>query len=415
MNDVENLSIKLFKTHKHPKETSSIFGSVKRTFRQMDNALDGNSDSHWYRILRRPQWTWQGVDPIEMDEILARIAASKKSRTVEALLDTVKGYQPGNWSYEWAQGAMLHEKCALAWEEKGDNKKAAIERLRSCTYFSIASYPHLNGDALSLQAQALANKAFQAWIEKAPFKVKSVVIEVDGKSLEGFLYLPHTNEPLRTVIVSGGLDSLQTDLWPIFETYFAPANIAMFTLDMPSIGRSQAWNLNEDTSRLHQAMLHELVNLPWVDNQRIGCMGIRFGGNAAVRLAFLEETKIKSCVSIGGILHSMLEDAKHFDRIPPMYLDAIASRMGKAEATSSLLTQLQSLSLKNQGLLAGRSTPVPILALRLEDDPICTESDNQLVAFYSQGGAAKKIASNPVYDSYHRIMLDSIAWFDKTL
>ncbi|KXF79820.1 esterase FrsA [Enterovibrio coralii] len=411
----ENLSIKLFKQHKHAKETSTIVGSVNQGLSAMHNALDGDSDNSWYRILRRPQWIWQGVDPIEMEETLARIAVSDNDRSSEKLLDTVVGYRPGNWSYEWTQCGMRHQKTAQSLDESGNKSDAANKWLLASTCFSIAAYPHLKGDPLSLQAETLANKAFHNAIDKLPYKVKTVVTQVDGRPLEGFLYLPHTNEPLPTVIVSGGVDSLQTDAWRLFETYFAPANIAMLTLDMPSVGRSSHWSLTEDTSRLHQAMVQELRSVPWVDHHRVGCLGVRMGANAAVRMAFVEQNNVKSCVSIGGMLHTMLNEAYQHKNIPPMYLDTIASRMGKPAASASLLTQLQALSLKNQGLLTGRRTKVPVLALSLDGDPVCPDTDNQLAALYSQGGKAKTLPSKPLHDGYHRIMLEAMDWFSKTL
>ncbi|WP_281545033.1 esterase FrsA [Grimontia sp. SpTr1] len=411
----ENLSVKLFKQHKHARETSTIVGSVNQSPNGVHNALDGDSDNSWYRTLRRPQWIWQGVDPIDMEATLARIAGSDNNRSNETLLDTVVGYRPGNWSYEWTQGGMKHQKLAQDCEEQGKQVEAAEHWLRACTHFSIAAYPHLKGDHLSLQAEVLANKAFHSAIEKSPYKIKNVVTKVDGKPLEGFLYLPHTNEPLPTVIISGGLDALQTDLWRLFETYFAPANIAMLTLDMPSVGRSSHWSLSEDTSKLHQAMLSELASVPWVDHHRVGCMGVRFGGNAAVRMAFVEQNRIKSCVSIGGVLHSMLSDMQRLNAIPPMYLDTIASRMGKSQASASFLTQLQALSLKNQGLLTGRKTKVPVLAMSLEGDPVCPDTDNQLAALYSYGGKAKTLPNKPLHDGYHRIMTEAVKWFQDTL
>ncbi|WP_325893612.1 esterase FrsA [Grimontia sp. NTOU-MAR1] len=411
----ENLSVKLFKQHKHAKETSTIVGSVNQSANCVHNTLDGDSNNSWYRTLRRPQWIWQGIDPIEMEATLARIAGSDNNRTSETLLDTVVGYRPGNWSYEWTQEGMKHQKLAQESEERGNKTDAAEHWLHACTHFSIAAYPHLKGDPLSLQAEVLANKAFHSAIEKSQYKIKNIITKVDGKPLEGFLYLPHTNEPLPTVIVSGGLDTLQTDLWRLFETYFAPANIAMLTLDMPSVGRSCHWPLSEDTSKLHQAMLSELTSVPWVDHHRVGCMGVHFGGNAAVRMAFVEENRIKSCVSIGGVLHALLSDMQRLRQISPMHLDTIASRMGKVQASTSFLTQLQALSLKNQGLLSGRKTKVPVLALSLEGDPVCPETDNQLAALYSFGGKAKTLPNRPLHDGYHRIMNDAVKWFSDTL
>ncbi len=415
MRDTENLSTQLFKANVTPKETSTLVGSVNQKEGVFHNPLDGDSETAWYRVLRRPQWTWQGIDPIEMDEVLARIAASKQVRSHAALLDTVVGFRSGNWSYEWTQCGMSHQKKARAIETLEGTNAFSKECLLASTCFSIAGYPHLKGDTLSSQAQLLSNKAFQAAIEKTPFKVKRIETRLDGKTLEGFLYLPHTHTPLPTVIVSGSLDSVQTDLWRLFETYFAKANMAMLTLDMPSVGRSTHWALSSDTSRLHQAILNELISVPWVDHHRIGCLGFRLGANAAVRLSFLEQKKIKSCVSVGGALHGMFTDKRILECIPSMYLDTLASRMGRTRMSQTLLTQLQVLSLKNQGLLGGRRTQVPILALRLDNDPVCPSSDNQLAAHYSQGGLAKEIPRNPLHDAYHRIMLETLDWFQKTL
>lgn len=411
----ENLSIKLFKPHRHARETSTLVGSSCNHPEGLHNALDGDSDNSWYRILRRPQWVWLGVDPLDMEETFARIAVSDNERTNERFLDTVVGYRPGNWSYEWTQGGMKYQRLAKEAEQRGDREKAAATWLKASSFFSIAAYPHLKGDTLSQQAEVLANKAFHAAIEKSRYKIKSVVTKVDGKSLEGFLYLPHTDSPLPTVIVSGGLDCLQTDLWPLFERYFAPANIAMLTLDMPSVGRSSPWPLTEDTCKLHQAMLSELTSVPWVDHHRVGCLGVRFGGNAAVRMAFVEQTRIKSCVSVGGVLHAMLSEEPRLKSIPPMYLDTIASRMGKMQASATMLTQLRALSLKHQGLLTGRRTRVPVLAMSLDNDPVCPESDNQLAALYSQGGKARTLPASPIHDGYHRIMQQAIEWFTDTL
>ncbi len=90
------------------------------------------------------------------------------------------------------------------------------------------------------------------------------------------------------VLVSAGLDSLQTDMWRLFRDYLAKRDIAMLTIDMPSLGASSHWPLTEDSSCLHKAVLNQLADLPWVDHFRIGLIVFCFGGNAMARLAFLE-------------------------------------------------------------------------------------------------------------------------------
>ncbi len=401
----DNLSEKLFAQNKKAKETSMVINSS-----ELLKAEQGAQEKYspWYRILKRPDWIWQGLDAIEIEETLARIAVSENARTNASLLDTVVGYQGGNWSYEWSQAAMRHQLSALGAEDKS-SERVQRELLKACRGFSVAAYPYLKGDPLAVQAETLTNKAFELQVKHAPFKVKTVTAKVDGRNFEGYLYLPHTDHPLPTVLVSAGVDCLQTDLWRLFETYFAPANIAMLTIDMQGIGKSRHWKLTQDTSYLHQAMLEEMRHLPWVDHFRVGVLGFRMGGNAAVRLAFVAPKKFKSCVSVGAGLHDVFYNIAALDYVPPMYADTLVSRMGKPAISTMLLMQLQSFSLKTQGLLGRRKTAVPILSLRLDGDKISSKSDNELAAASSQHGVAKELRS------YHEIMTETMQWFTKTL
>lgn len=103
----ENLSVKLFKNQKQALETSGLVPYLPSSVEQMSSNDD---DRRWYRELRRPQWIWQGVEPIELESVLARIANSDKNRTRDEWLDTVSGYHSGNWAYEWIHTGMEHQK-----------------------------------------------------------------------------------------------------------------------------------------------------------------------------------------------------------------------------------------------------------------------------------------------------------------
>ncbi|EOW9462620.1 alpha/beta hydrolase, partial [Vibrio cholerae] len=102
----KNLSETLFQNHKQAKETSSLTQYMPSSLELLDTRREQSSQA-WYRNLRRLQWIWQGVDPVEQEEILARIASSKHSRTHDEWLDTVMGYRSGNWTYEWTRVGML--------------------------------------------------------------------------------------------------------------------------------------------------------------------------------------------------------------------------------------------------------------------------------------------------------------------
>ena len=149
----KNLSESLFNKHQHAKETSSFISYLSDSQALLDTNQK-RSKSAWYRALRRMQWIWQGLDPIEIESVLARIASSGNKHNHPDWLDTIAGYRPGNWSYEWSQQGAIHQKKAALL--KGE--AASDEYFIASLCFSVASYPHLKGDNLSIQAQVLANK-----------------------------------------------------------------------------------------------------------------------------------------------------------------------------------------------------------------------------------------------------------------
>ncbi len=406
-----NLSETLFVKYKQAKETSSLTQYMPSNIEYLQQKKEQEGYS-WYRNVRRLQWVWQGVNPIEQEEVLARIASSDHSRTEDEWLDTVMGYHGGNWTFEWTRLGMQHQK--LAAEKQGD--EAAEELFKASLYFSIAGYPHLKNDNLALQAQVLANKAYSDATKLTSYTIKQIDFSYQNKKIAGYLHLPSTDKPQPVVLVSAGLDSLQTDMWRLFRDYLFKHGIAMLTIDMPSLGQSSQWPLTEDTSCLHQAVINQLADVPWVDHFCIGLIGFRFGGNAMVRLSFLEQEKVKACVSIGAPIHDVLSSPAKLKAMPKMYLDVLASRLDKGVVDiDSLSGQLLAWSLKTQGFLSSRRTKVPILALGLEGDPVCPHSDNQLVALFSQGGQAKQIKSKTISEGYEQSLDLAIKWLQEEL
>jgi esterase FrsA len=407
----KNLSEELFQNHRQAKETSALVRYMPSNESYLDKKREELGES-WYRTLRKMQWIWQGIEPLELESVLSRIASSDHSRTHDEWLDTVMGYHSGNWTYEWIHQGMINQKKGD--ELKGEEASNAYFNASLC--FSIAGYPHIKGDSLSIQAQVLVHKAYDKAMEHSQYVTKKVEVPFGKRKIKANLHLPHTDRQLPVVIVSAGLDSLQSDMWRLFRDYLAPNDIAMLTLDMPSIGHSSHWDLTEDSSCLHKAVLDELPNLPWVDHFKVGLVGFRFGGNAAVRLSFLEQGRIKACVALGAPIHDVLSSTDKLLQMPKMYLDMLASRLGKDVVDiHSLAGQMRAWSLKAQGFLSSRRTQVPILAIGLEGDPVSPYSDNKLVSFFSQGGKAKKVSSKSISQGYEEALSLAMQWLKDEL
>jgi esterase FrsA len=173
-----------------------------------------------------------------------------------------------------------------------------------------------------------------------------------GAPVTGFLHMPKGEGPFPVVLMCGGLDALQTDYYNLYENYFAPLGIAMLTLDMPSIGFSSKWTLTQDTSLLHQhaAASGECA----VGRSYPGCR---------VRFPFWREYRrpsglsgaaaLKAVACLGPVVHGLLVDPLHQGRVPEMYLDVLASRLGMHDASDEALrVELNRYSLKTQGCWA---------------------------------------------------------------
>lgn len=405
-----NLSEVLFKpSFKHVETSTLVTRAHNAVGVDMHSTLEGDTDSNWYRMLNHLLWTWRGVDPVEISEVLARIAVSNAEHSDERLLDTVVGYRNGNWIYEWVRQGMQWQQRAL---EQEDPLVGGLYWLNAANLYSIAGYPHLKGDELAEQAEVLANRAYEEAALLLPYQLKELEFAIEGGStITGFLHMPDNGQaPYPTVLMCGSLDTLQTDYHRLFRDYLAPQGIAMLTVDMPSIGSSYKWKLTQDSSFLHQQVLAQLPNVPWIDHTRVSAFGFRFGANVAVRLAYLESHRLRSVACVGPVVHSLLCEVKSQEHVPDMYMDVLASRMGMSNASDSVLkTELNRYSLKTQGLL-GRRCPTPMLAAYWESDPLSPKEESQLIVSSSLNGKLISIPRTPVYQSFHKSLLQICDW-----
>lgn len=365
----------------------------------------------WYREMRTFKWIWQGLDPLLLGEVQARIAASSNPRTNENWLDTVIGFRPGNWAYEWSQEAALLSQLAQQEEAQGAQEAARINYMRASLLYTIASYPHIRGDRLATDAHLLANRCYCMGAKLQPHALKTLQIPYKGKTLQCYLHLPHTDEPLPVVVISGGGDGLQTDFYRAYRAFFEPKGIAMLTLDMPGIGYGQHWEWNQNTAELHVAVLEQLKTVPWVDSRRVAMLGLRMGGNSAVRAAYLKPDALKAVVAIGAPLHDALTRADLMANLSQMKKDELACRLGLDSASEELVqAHLATFSLRQQGLLAVRRCKVPMLAITHPQDPLSTLKDAQMLARSSYAGDKLLLSGSSLFASIEQAYNQAADW-----
>jgi len=415
----ENLSETLFAHKFHVQETSAIIpsSSTKKNLQLNDLIMDGEKQNGWYRLLKFMLWAWQGLDIIDCYDVLAHISASTNKRSDEGILDSVIGFRKGNWAYEWTQQGMRQQKKGNEFAKLGDRKAAKKAYYCASQFYSVASYPHLKGDELSLQAQVLAfNNYRESFKFDDKYLLKEVKVPFQGKEVSCYLHLPDDETIHPVVIISGGLDTLQCELLQLFEKDLAPAGIAMLSVDLPGIGHSAHVKLDQNSSDLYQAIIHHLKNVPWVDHARVSLMGMRFGGNIAARLAFLEPKNVKSVVCVGAAVGSLFDSKDNFKQLPPMLLDCLASRMQiNNSSVDDLYHYCVPFSLVKQGLLARRRIDTPLLSIGHKNDIICNQQDLRLIAAASYEGESHIIDKPPIFESYLNSLSYSAQWLTRHL
>ncbi|EMS1063774.1 esterase FrsA [Providencia stuartii] len=407
----QNLSEKLFKPKVKQTETSTLvsYSAYSAPIVNSHSALSGAQHAGWYRMINRLLWIWRGIDALEIEEVLSRIAVTEAERSDEHLLDTIIGNRRGNWCFEWSHQAMQWQQKALQFE---GGEKASRAWLRAANLYSIAAYPFIKGDELADQAILLACKAYDSAAQFSRYKLKKIAFKVDGnKEVCGFLHIPSTGQgPYPTVMVCGTLDSLQIDYCRFFRDYLEPLGIAMLTLDMPSIGYSIKYKLSQETSELHEQVVRQLNTIPWIDHTRFGLVGLRFGANVALRLAYMCPDKIKAVAVLGPVVHSLLHEEKYQRDIPRMELDVFASRLGIYHIDGAALRhELSCYSLKNQGLL-GRRCRVPMMSVYWKGDIYSPKAESDLIRRSSMDSHILTLPETPVFENFQKSLSETTDW-----
>jgi len=415
----KNLSEVLFSKKNNERETSTLIqnSDSKKNKKLHNNDTNNENKTGWYRLIKLMQWSWQGIDIVDTYEILAEISASENERSDPDLLDTVVGFRSGNWSYEWSKKGMVFQKKGNELAELGHKEAAKKAYYTASQYYSVASYPHLKGDDNSIQAQTLAFLNYRnAFAQDETGLLKEILVPYQGKKISCYLHLPNDDVIHPVVIVSPGIDGLQCDLLPLYEKHFKQAGLAMLTVDMPGVGFSSNLKLDQNSSKLHQAILHYMKEVPWVDQSRMSVMGLRMGGNVANRLAYIEPTLVKTAVSVAPAVASIFDNFEHFSKLAPMTLDCFASRMQMNNSDAKHLYQhCLPFSLIKQGLLGRKRIKIPMLGIGYARDIMCNKQDLKLIARSSFESESMIIDKSPIFASYLKSLEYSAEWLVKHL
>ncbi|MDF7667754.1 alpha/beta hydrolase [Orbaceae bacterium ESL0727] len=433
---IQNLSETLFKPKFNYPETSTLIKRIdisdvtsqntgNNCLQTHPSPLDGGNNTHWYRLVNPLLWHFRGLSTVEIEDVLSRIAVSTKPHSHDNWLDTVIGYQAGNWIYEFLNQAATWqaESETIIKADLSPTERQKMQRayLMASEYGSIASYPHYKSDELALYAQTYAYKAYSEALNYSPYLLKELEFQTtdnlgNQNNIKAMLHLPidaQTTAEITTaypaVLLCGGMGNLQIDFYRYFSEFLAPKGIALITVDFPSVGLSRQVNLTQNTSQIYQTVLEQLPTVPWIDARRVVLTGIRFGSNIATRLAYLMPNSIKGLLNITPLIHQLFINKTLQESLPTIYKDMVASRLGlDTISNQQLAAELCCFSLKNQGII-NRPCHVPVMSILFEDDPLSTMSEAKLITSCKQHKIVT-IARTPLQKNFQKAMIASTDW-----
>ena len=292
----------------------------------------------------------------------------------KTVADALTSNDRDEWAREWSKlGARAEEEAAKA-EKAGDKKNAHDQYLLAFNYFRIARYPCPVSDATQ-KAYERSLGAFRAAAKYFDPPLEIVEIPCEGRTLIGYLQLPHGIEKPPVIMSWGGVDGWKEDRTKAHPLMHA-AGFAAFAVDMPGTGEHPFKYTDPKCDRAYAAFIDYLLTRKDIDATRLGVWGGSYGGYWAARLAHTEEKRIKAAVFHGGNVHHgfqpdwmkpALTERARAAIFGPIQLYQSRSRAMGVTSLEEFLEAAPKLSLLTQGLLDGPSAALLCVNGKLDD------------------------------------------------
>ncbi|KAI1810349.1 alpha/beta hydrolase [Poronia punctata] len=272
----------------------------------------------------------------EFIRILGAVSSSG-AETAECLeaASEIKDANSGSWCQGCLRHAQRAETNAAQALQDGDRIAARDALIRCSNYYPAAQYMiNSRGEAPDPRVLELSEKSVTQFYRASKFfdgEVVSLSIPYqDELCLPGYLYLPppHRRLPGRVpvLIICGGADSTQEELYSLFSAAGVERGYAVVTFDGPGQGiflRRHGISMRPDWEVVIDHVLNHIDTLLdrfYLDDSRIGIAGASMGAYFALRSA--SDKRVAACVAIDPI-YDMWDLAT--DRMPEKPVNAWVS------------------------------------------------------------------------------------------
>ncbi|MFI1868710.1 alpha/beta hydrolase family protein [Streptomyces jumonjinensis] len=259
-----------------------------------------------------PRWTSHRFIPSEvMDDQLKHqlsmmtFGMSDLGECLEAAR-AIRADDEESWISAWSERARSLQQRAESAERHGRRVSAGDAYLRAATYWRASLMHFSRSDDLRTRTNAIsAYDCYDRYLALSGYPGESVRIPYEDSFLPSYLYRsPEAGREAPLLIFFQGRDA-----WPEDTRWLYDGAIrrGYHCLAVQGPGQGLALRLNElpfrhDWEKVVTPVVDAAVALEGVAPDRIGLMGLSFGGYLAPRAAAFEQ-RLKACVANPGVLH----------------------------------------------------------------------------------------------------------------
>jgi dienelactone hydrolase len=226
-----------------------------------------------------------------------RIASHVPYWDFEQIRQEVRSWD--DWLPTWCRWAERHAALGDAALAQGRRLTAGEAYIRAGLFYHWGTFVTVEDEDAFRDALEAAERAWAkaASLVDPPFTLVDVPFE--GTTLPGYLRKPHGVEKPPLVILLPGADSSKEELYDQAE-HLVRRGVAALPFDGPGHGLvSFRLKLRPDEEVAVSAVLDHLGGRKDLDLDRVGVLGISYGGLFAIRAAAVDE-RVKAAVSLSS-------------------------------------------------------------------------------------------------------------------
>ncbi|TSA26593.1 alpha/beta hydrolase [bacterium] len=211
-----------------------------------------------------------------------------------------------SWYKKWSETAERLEIAADKFLKEGHKESAMEAYFRSSNYYRTAGFFLIIDpeDSRIIETWRKSRECFQKGAAFSKYPIEFVQIPFEGTTLPGYLLLADNSQMKRPLlIIHSGFDGTAEELYFEIGALAVERGYSCLLFEGPGQGgviREQKIPFRPNWETVVTPVVDFALEQPVVDPDRIGLIGISFGGYFAPRAAAFEH-RLKVCVANGGI------------------------------------------------------------------------------------------------------------------